>query len=136
MTNNARSIHTGVKLNEPIVIDSNDIVEFDDVEDEEIIAISYDDYTTTQDLVKMYQQERSAFVNAVYDMHKAGEDVSAFMYNPWFPDEIKQDIEDNWQPDDADVMSDYWDPYAPMEPEAYDDADGLQYWEGDHDVGE
>ena len=49
MSKNARSIHTGVKLNAPIVIDSNDIVEFDDIQDEEIIAIPYDDYVTTQD---------------------------------------------------------------------------------------
>lgn len=110
MSKNARSIHTGVKLNEPIVIDSNDIVEFDDIQDEEIIAIPYDDYVTTQDLIKVYEQEKSAFVNAMWDMHKSGEDVSVFKDNPWFPDLITI-VNDHWTPSDEDWQSDYWNPW-------------------------
>ena len=110
MSKNARSIHTGVKLNEPIVIDSNDIAEFDDIQDEEIIAIPYDDYVTTQDLIKVYEQEKSAFVNAMWDMHKSGEDVSVFKDNPWFPDLITI-VNDHWTPSDEDWQSDYWNPW-------------------------
>jgi len=111
MSKNARSIHTGVKLNEPIVIDSNDIVEFDDIQDEEIIAVPYDDYTTTQDLIKVYEQEKAAFTNAMTDLHTSGEDVSAFMDNPWFPSTIRDEINDAWVPSDEDWQSDFWNPW-------------------------
>jgi len=105
MTARNLHIHTGVKLNEPIVINADDIVQFDDIDNEEIIAISHDDYQTSQDMIKLYDQEKSAFVNAMKDMHESGEDVIAFTDNPWFPQSVIDDINYNWQPDDSDIES-------------------------------
>lgn len=125
MTKSITNIRFDLPLNEPLVVGTDDVIVAGNIVGrEDIIAIPSDKYQSDKEELNLLRQEKDACQTAIKDMHKQGLDVSSFSENVWFPDDIviidtkdswEEFDNDNWVPDDADVYSDYWDPYAAME---------------------
>jgi len=122
VTKNTTNIRFDLPLNEPLVVGQDDVIVAGNIVGrEDIIAVPADKYHSDKDELSLLRKEKDACVTAMRDMHKQGLDVSPFSDNVWFPKDVIIDTENSWEededwiPDDADVYSDFWDPYAAME---------------------
>ena len=108
-----RNIRYDLPMNEPIVVGTDDIIVAGNVVGrEDIIAVPNDKYTSDMEELALLRKEKDACQSAIRDMADDKQDVTMFSHDVWFPD----DVELNYDLEDEDWQSDYWNPFDSHEP--------------------